>query len=65
MDSTFPSYEAVFANDNRWDNEAAIMLGRFIALHRFRDRYKSNLRALAISPDFFFFAARLNPLQKD
>ena len=60
MDSTSISYETIFANDNRWDSEAAVMLGRFIALHRFRDRYKDNLRALAISPDFFFFAANLS-----
>lgn len=64
MDSEFLSYEAVFANDNRWDNQVAVMLGRFIALHQFRERYRDNLRALAISPDFFFFAARLSPASK-
>lgn len=64
MDSNFLSYEAVFANDNKWDNHAAIMLGRFIALHQFRERYKPNLRALAISPEFFFFAEQLKPNTK-
>ncbi len=58
MDSGFLSYEPIFANDNRWDNQAAVMLGRFIALYRFRDQYIDHLHALAISPDFFFFAER-------
>lgn len=61
MNSGFLSYDAVFANDNRWDNQAAIMLGRFIALHQFREKYKKNMSALAISPDFFFFCGAIKP----
>lgn len=64
MDSSFLSYETVFANDNRWDSQAAVMLGRFIALYRFRDRYKDSLHALAISPEFFFFAGKSHPQRK-
>ncbi|MCB9964442.1 MAG: hypothetical protein H6857_05855 [Rhodospirillales bacterium] len=58
MDDRISGCESIFANDNSWDMQAAVMLGRFIALHRFRENYRKNLCALAISPDFFFFAER-------
>ena len=60
MESDLLSDKPVFANDNSWDEKAAIMFGRFLALHQFRERYCKNLSALAISPEFFFYASKLN-----
>ena len=61
MDMNHFAVTNVFANDNAWDRQAAIMLGRFIALQKFRERYQEGLRAMAISPQFFYIAQKIIP----
>lgn len=47
-----------FSNDNYWNRNVAIMLGRFMALRHFRDKYADLYGAIALSPEFFYSVAK-------
>ena len=53
MDMSLIPEHQMFANDHCWNSDAAIMLGRFLALSRFKEHIGENL-VFAISPDFFY-----------
>ncbi len=53
MDMSHIPEDKMFANDHYWNQEAAIMLGRFLALSQFKDHVGHDLM-FAVSPEFFY-----------